>query len=180
MSNLHNIARATLGGSALALSLLGAGCTSSGSGGSTVGNLLMYGSTTEPPIRQQNEVEAADCPQVGVISGRAAIRHGSGQVSISEVARECMERPDGSIVVKVGVQGLALSGSGGVGRSSVPVTFQIRQGDRVVVTRSRSGAVSAAAGDSQGTFSVVEGGMVVPARSGRFDIDVGLGGGRGR
>lgn len=170
-------------GLALSLALVVSGCSSSGGGGSsagsTVGNLLKYGSTTEPPIRQQGDIEAANCPQVIVMSGRANIQQGSGQVSISEVARECLERPDGSIVVKVGVQGLVLQGAGGgaVGRSSVPVVFQIRQGDKVVATRTRAAGVSAAAGDSQGTFTAVEGGMVVAARSGSFDIEVGLGGG---
>ena len=173
---------------ALALPLLAAGCStfesgSASSGGSTLGNLIKYGSTTEPPIRQQaGDAEAADCPQVLVSTGRAAIRSGSSQVSISNVARECIERPDGSVVVKVGVEGLALQGAGGggVARGSVPVVFQIRQGDKVVVTRTRSAPVSAAAGDSQGTFVAVEGGMVVPAKSGTFDIEVGLGGGGGR
>lgn len=182
MHSAHGKAR-ILSGSVLVLALAVGGCSSSGGGssaGSTIGNLITYGSTTEPPIRQKVEVEATDCPQVGVMSGRASIRHGSSQVSISEIARECMERPDGSIVVKVGVQGLVLSGSGGVGRSSVPVAFQITQGGRVIASRSRSGVVSGAPGDSQGTFSVVEGGMIVPAKSGHFDIDVGLGGGRSR
>ena len=173
----------------LLLPLLAGACSTlegvsggSSSGGSTLGNLVKYGSTTEPPIRNPTGVvEATDCPQVLVIDGRSAIRQGSGQLSISNLARECMERPDGSVVVKVGVEGLALAGAGGgLGRGSVPVVFQIRQGDKVILTRTRSAPISAAAGDSQGTFVAVEGGMVVPAKSGTFDIEVGLGGGSGR
>jgi hypothetical protein len=153
----------------------------SSGGGSTLGNLLKYGSTTEPPIRGAGDVEAADCPSVLVMSGRSAIKHGSGQVSISDLARECTERPDGSIVVKVGVQGLSLAGAGGggVGHGSVPVVIQLRQGDKVIATRTRSAQVTGQPGDSQGTFTVVEGGMVVPPKSGDFDIEVGLGGGGG-
>ena len=175
---------------ALLVGLLGAcsafdgGAPSAGASsgrGSTLGNLFKYGSTTEPPIRQAGNVEAADCPAVLVISGRSAIKHGSGQVSISDLARECVQRPDGSIVVKVGVQGLSLAGpgGGGVGHGSVPVVFQIRPGDKVIATRTRSAAITAQAGDSQGTFTAIEDGMVVPAKSGEFDIEVGLGGGGG-
>lgn len=172
----------------LLLPLLAGACStleggSTSGGGSTLGNLLKYGSTTEPPIQSTTGlVEATDCPQVLVIDGRSAVRQGSGQVSISNIARECMERPDGSVVVKVGVEGLALAGSGGggVGRGSVPVVFQIRQGDKVILTRTRSAPISAPAGDTQGTFVAIEGGMVVPAKSGLFDIEVGLGGGSGR
>jgi hypothetical protein len=160
--------------SALAL----AGCGATGDGGSAVGNLLTYGSTTAPPIQRQGDTEAADCPQVLVIDGRSAVRQGSGQISISNLARECLERPDGSIVVKVGVEGLALLGpGGGGGRFSVPVVFQIRQGDKVIATRTRQASVAIPAGSAQGSFMTVEGGMVVPAKSGAYDIEVGLGGG---
>ena len=147
-----------------------------------MGNLLKYGSTTEPPIRRQRATsKRLGCPTVGVLEGRAAIRQGSSQISISNIARECTERPDGTILVKVGIEGLALLGGGGGGaRSSVPVVFQIRQGDKVTVSRVRQASVSIPAGDSQGTFMLVESGMAVPAGSGAFDIEVGLGGGSGR
>ena len=169
----------------LTLVLVAGGCSvmdsGAGTGGSTMGNLLKYGSTTQPPIRQQSDIEAADCPTVGVLNGRAAIKQGASQVSISNIARECTERPDGTILVKVGIEGLALLGSGGgAGRFNVPVVFQIRQGDKVTVNRVRQASVAIPAGDSQGTFMLVESGMVVPARSGAFDIEVGLGGGSGR
>ncbi|HMO31085.1 hypothetical protein [Enterovirga sp.] len=177
--------RRAAAGAALALALLAGGCgmTEGGgaasSGGSTLANLIKYGSTTEPPIqRAAGDVEAAYCPQVLVISGRSAVRHGSAQVSISQIARECVERPDGSVVVKVGIEGLALLGpGGGGGRFDVPVVFQITQGDRVIVNRTRRAAVAIGGGAAQGSFTVIEGGMVVPAKSGAFDIQVGLGGG---
>ncbi len=147
------------------------------SGGSTLGNLLRYGSTTEPPIATAAPVEASECPSVLVIDGRAAMKQGSNQVSISNVARECIERPGGSIAVKVGVEGRALLGPGGTGgRFDVPVTFVIRRGDQVLATRVRRVAVSIPAGDTQAPFVAVEGGMIVPAGTGEYDIEVGLGG----
>lgn len=176
--------RPAAAGAALVLALLAGGCgmTEGGggsSGGSTLTNLIKYGSTTEPPIqRAAGDVEAAYCPQVLVISGHSAVRHGSGQVSISQIARECIERPDGSVVVKVGIEGLALLGpGGGGGRFDVPVVFRITQGDKVVVNRTRRAAVAIGSGGAQGSFTVIEGGMVVPPKSGPFDIEVGLGGG---
>lgn len=120
---------------ALAAFLALAGCTSSseeGPGtGSALRNLLRYGTTTEPAVAREPLVEASECPTVAVAEGRSAIRAGEGaavrnQVSIANVARECLERPDGSIVVKVGVEGRALLGpGGGSGRFDVPVSFAI-------------------------------------------------------
>jgi hypothetical protein len=52
----------------------------------------------------------------------------------------------------------------------------IRRGDQVLANRSRTAAVSLAAGQTQGTFVVIEDGMVVPAGTGEFEIEVGLGG----
>jgi len=152
-----------------------------GGSGSTLNNLIKYGSTTEPPVqRPAGEVEASYCPQVQVIPGRAAIQHGGGQVSISNIARECIERPDGSVVVKVGIEGLALVGpKGGGGRFNVPVVFRLTQDEKVLVTRTRQASVSVGGGEAQASFVTVEGGMVVPARSGTFDIEVGLGGAAG-
>ena len=139
-----------------AVTLAAAGCSvveggGGRSGGSTFSNLLNYGSTTEPPIQRQGDVEASSCPAVLVLDGRAAMKQGGAQVSISNLARECIEKPDGTIVVKVGVEGLALLGSGGGGgRFSVPVVFQIRQGERVVVNRTRQAPVAIAPGYGPG------------------------------
>lgn len=177
--------RAAAGAAILALPLLAAGCSTiegaTGGAGSTLSNLVKYGSTTEPPVqRPAGDQEAAYCPQVLVIDGRSAIRHGENQISISNIARECTERPDGSVVVKVGIEGLALLGrGGGGGRFNVPVVFRITQGDKVIVTRTRQAAVSVGGGETQASFVTVEGGMVVPPKSGGYDIEVGLGGASG-
>lgn len=164
----------------IALTSLG-GCTSSGSGsgmGSTLGNLLRYGQATEPPIAQAGPAEAAYCPAVTVADGRAAFRSGPNQVSIANVARECVERPNGTVVVKVGVEGRALLGPGGrSARFDVPVVFAIRTIDRVLVSRAKRVSVSIPPGEAQASFFAIEGDMVVPAGVSEYGIEVGLGGG---
>ena len=161
----------------LSVSGLG-GCASSGSGGMTesLGNMLRFGSATEPPIAAQTPIPAADCPSVLVIEGRSAIRSGSNQVSIANVARECIERPGGAIAVKVGVEGRALLGpGGGSARFDVPVSFVLRRGDQIIVSRVKRVSVSIPAGETQSSFVAVEGNLIVPPKTGDYDIEVGLG-----
>lgn len=165
-------------------------CTSTGET-NTFQNLLMYGGTTAPPFAPTATIEVADCPPVTVSEGGAAIRAvaGSGsdgvrsQVSIANVARECSGRPDGSVVVKVGVQGRALLGpGGGNGRFDTPVTIVLKHGDQVLVRRVARGGVTIPPGRYEESFVVVEDGLVVPPGTGEFDIEVslGLGGGAAR
>lgn len=163
-----------------------AGCASSGDGegGSTFGNLLTYGATTPPAPMRQGDVEARDCPAVIVAEGRSAIRSGGeggsvrSQVSIANLARECIERPDGTVVVKVGIEGRALLGPGGsTARFDVPVSIALKRGEQVLTSRTRRASVAIPPGQLQGSFVVVEGDLVVPAGTGEFDIEVGLGSG---
>lgn len=170
------------------LTALGA-CTSTGSGETnSLQNLLMYGGFTAPPISPTAAIDVVDCPPVTVSEGGAAIRAvtGSGvdgvrsQVSIANVARECSGRPDGSVVVKVGVQGRALLGpGGGNGRFDTPVTIVLKHGDQVVARRVARGGVTIPPGRYEESFVVVEDGLVVPAGTGEFDIEVSLGSGGG-
>lgn len=149
-----------------------------GGGSSALRNILRYGTAVEPPLAQAAPAEAADCPPVGVIEGRSAIRQGSSQVSVSNVARECIERQGGSVAVKVGVEGRALLGPGSsTGRFDVPVVFVIRRGDQVITSRTRRVSVAIPAGQTQAPFVAIEGDMIVPAGTGEYDIEVGLGGG---
>lgn len=164
-------------GALAACSSIGMDEPSSGSG-STLGNLLRYGSTTQPPLARNPDSPAADCPSVLVGEGRAAIKNGSNQISIANVARECIERQDGSVVVKIGVEGRALLGPGGrSGRFDVPVSFALVKGDTVLASRVKRTSVSIPADQAQASFTVVEGDMIVPKGTGEFDIVVGLGGG---
>lgn len=179
----------------LGLATLVAGCGSSGSasgeGGNTFSNLLLYGGTTVPPVAPTPPVEAADCPPVTVTEGGAAIRSVAGgaadaasvrsQLSITEVARECIERPDGATVVKVGVQVRALLGPGGTAaKFDHPVSITIRRGEQVIASQSRRVSIAVSSGQYEQSAVVVVDGLVVPPGAGEYDIEVGLGAGGGR
>jgi hypothetical protein len=156
-----------------------AGCTSSGSGegaGSTLQNFLLYGGATVPSAMPTPPIDVDDCPAVTVTEGGAAVRSGTSQLAIAHVARECIGRPDGSIAVRVGVQvrGLLGSGSGGA-RFDAPVTFTLLRGDRVLVSRARRVSMGLSGSQLEQTAVVVEDNLVVPAGTGEFDIEVGLG-----
>ena len=176
---------------ALCLGVLAlAGCSTAGSGegaGSTFRNLFMYGGTTVPPAAPAAVIEVADCPPVTVTEGGAALRTVAGggegaavrsQLSIVEVARECTGRPDGSIVVKVGVQVRALVGAGGgAARFDTAVGIVLKRGEQVLASRSPRVSVAVPPGQVDQTAVVVEDNFVVPP-GGEFDIEVGLGGAR--
>ena len=162
--------------------------SASGSGGSNFfRNLFTYGGPTVPPSAPEAAAEV-DCPSVAIMPGGAALRSYAGgrtgspealrnQLSIVNVARECIGQPDGSVLVKVGVEGRALIGpAGSGGQLEAPVRFVIRRGDKVLANRARRATVALAQGEMQGSFVVVEDGLVVPPKTGDFDIEVGLGG----
>ena len=165
----------------------GPGVASSGGGSNFFRNLFMYGGPTVPPSAPDPSAEV-DCPAVEIAPGGAALRTYAGgrtdapealrtQLSIVNVARECVGRPDGSILVKVGIEGRALIGpAGSGGQLEAPVRFAIRRGQTVVANRARRAAVAFPPGELQGSFTVVEDGLVVPPNTGDFDIEVALGG----
>jgi hypothetical protein len=163
-------------------------CSSTGSGegaGTTLQNFLLYGGATVPPAQVVPPLEVLDCPPVTVTEGGAAIRAVAGggesaavrsQLSIANVARECIGREDGAVIVKVGVQVRALLGPGGSGgRFDTPVNFVLKRGDQVIASRSRRVNLAIPAGQAEQSGIVVEDGMVVPPGTGEFDIEVGLG-----
>jgi hypothetical protein len=166
-------------------------CTSSSSAqgiGTTIRNFFLYGGATPPPPMAE-QAEEVECPRVTVAEGGAALRsYVSGrvgaaealrhQISIANVARECVGRPDGTILVKVGVEGRALMGpAGSPGRLDAPVRFIIKRGDTVYADRTRRVAVAIAPGETHGSFVAVEEGMTVPANIGEYEIEVALGAG---
>ncbi|KAB1075351.1 hypothetical protein F6X51_03745 [Methylobacterium planeticum] len=156
--------------------------------GNFLSNIFKYGGTTVPPS-QAPELEAPYCPPVGVTEGGAALQAMGGsagnaasirtQMSLGRLARECVRRQDGSISVKVGVEGRVLLGPAGApGRFDVPLTIVIKYDDKVVTSRSHRTSVTVAPGEAQGFFSVIEEDLVVPAAMTRdYEIEVGLGGG---
>ncbi len=168
---------AVLGVSALA------GCGAPGEGGFGVGDMLLTAGTTQAPP-QAGESRDVYCPPVNVIDGGSVIRIGGGdagsvrsQVALGELARECVGQPDGTTLVRVGVEARALLGTAGsAGRYDVPVQIVVKNGSTVFANRSRRVAAAIPAGQTQTTVSIVEEGIVVPAASvDNFEIEVGLG-----
>ncbi len=168
-----------------------AGCSTAAGregGGSTLSNLLFYGGTTVPPAAAR-VVEEIDCPSVEVTDpalraytgGRTgdadALRH---QISIANVARECAVQEDGSVRLRVGVQGRVLVGpaGGSGGRFDAPVRVVVRNNAQVFATRSRRAAVAVPGGETGADFTVVEEDITIPASVGdNFEIQVSLGAG---
>jgi hypothetical protein len=177
--------------SALALGALAACSSFSGGGGSgaSFGERLMLAGPTVPPSMPE-ETSDVYCPTVGVIEGGAALQAYSGgrvgdaaalrnQITLGQLARECTGQPDGTTQVRVGVEGRALlgAGAGSGGTFSVPVRVVLKRGERVIATRVRTASVTIPAGETQGSFIIVEEGLSVPAADAQtFDIEVGLGG----
>ena len=155
------------------------------SGGGFFRNLFLGGAS--PPPATSEATPEVDCPTVTIMDGGAALRSYAGgrtgspealrnQLSIVNVARECIGRPDGSIVVKVGVEGQALIGpAGSAGQFDTPVRFVIKRGDKVLANRARRASIAVPQGQMSGSFVVVEDGLTVPPNTGEFDIEVGLG-----
>jgi hypothetical protein len=150
--------------------------------------MFMFAGTSSPPV-QTNPGRDTYCPGVSVMEGGAAIQVYSGgrvgdagalrsQVTLGQIARECTLQADGSVLVKVGVEGRALQGvAGGTGRLDVPVRVVVKRGSTVFASRALNTAVQIPVGDTQGSFAVVEDGLIVPASASQdFEIEVGLGG----
>ncbi|HST95200.1 MAG TPA: hypothetical protein VLJ78_10520 [Microvirga sp.] len=177
------------GGAARALAVLGvtalAGCGAPGEGGFGVGDMLLTGGATQAPA-QSTVIGDVYCPTIDVTDGGAALQvRGGGeagsvrsQITLGEVARECIGQPDGSTLVKIGVEARALLGVGGSsGRYDIPVQIVVKDGSTVFANRSRRVAAAIPAGQTQTTVSIIEDGIVVPASSANsFEIEVGLGG----
>jgi hypothetical protein len=156
------------------------------SGGGNFLRNLFYGGA--PPPSAPDALPEVDCPAVTIAEGGAALRSYTGgrtgapealrnQLSIVNVARECVGRRDGSIVVKVGVEGQALIGpAGSSGQLEAPVRIVLKRGERVLANRARRATVAVPPGQMHGSFVVVEEGFVVPPNTGDFDIEVALGG----
>jgi len=166
---------AVLGISALA------GCGAPGEGGFGVGDMLLTAGTTQTPP-QAAETRDVYCPTVEVMDGGSVIRSGDAgsvrsQIALGDLARECVGQPDGSTLVRVGVEARALLGAGGsAGRYDVPVQIVVKDGSTVFANRSRRVAAAIPAGQTRTTVSIVEEGIVVPASSANtFEIEVGLG-----
>lgn len=137
------------------------------------GRIVQPGAATVPLAP-----EDVHCPRIAVAEGGSALQVSRSQITLGQLARECLGQADGTTLVKVGVQGRAILGAGGGGRYDVPIRVVVRQGDRIIASRVRRMAVQIPAGESHGSFALVEEGIVVPRSAAEdFEIEVGLGGG---
>ena len=181
---------------ALALTLAGCGSSGSSSTGEPssaqkLGNILMFQSTTPPPVNQLPTDDDVDfiCPQVSTADGGAAIRAQSGpdsgslrsQVSINTVARECTPvGKDGAFTLKVGAEGRILVGpAGGPGSYGATLITQVMRNNQVIARRSARVGGTIPSGQTGADFSHVESNISVPAGSGEVEIIVGLSHGGG-
>lgn len=160
-----------------ALGLLAVGgCMSNGDGASMGERIILAGPT--PPEMAEEEADVA-CPPVEVMDGGSVIQNGGARsvISLGQLARECRGRRDGSTVVKVGVEGRAILSGSGPSRFDVPVQVVVKSRGNVLASRVLRASIAIPAGDSRGSFALVEDGLVVPADSAAdFRIEVGLGG----
>lgn len=152
-----------------------------GGGGSDAADAPVIG--TAPKALDPSEVY---CPAVTIPEGAAAIQAFAGppgdaarlrhQIVLGRMSREC-GIAQGGLSVKVGIELRALLGpSGSAGTFDAPVTIAIRYGDKIVASRSRHAPVTVAAGTAQGSASVIEDGLIVPAdMADAYDIEVSLG-----
>jgi hypothetical protein len=140
---------------------------------------VLAGTTVPAPMALPNEVSY--CPPISISEGGSLIQNPRMAVSLGEVARECTVGPNGSTIVKVGVEGRLVLGTGSGGRHDIPIRIAVTQGTTVLVNRARRASVALPAGETFASFAVVEEGILVPASAAQdFDIEVGLGGGARR
>jgi hypothetical protein len=175
--------------SALALCAALGACTTAG------GLSGLFGNEPPPQVAATQAAIAEEvfhCPPVWVPDGAAALQNYGGragdpqalrsQIALGTLARECLAAPDGSIMVRVGIEGRALIGpAGGPGRYEAPLQVVVKRRDRIIASRTRRVAVTIPPGAAQAGFSVVEEGLVVPPQDSQdFEIEVRLGGGAAR
>ncbi len=140
-------------------------------GGSSLSNLLKYGSTQAPTVVKEVDDRTYSCPKVEILEGTAGYRSGgndgsstsvSYQASIGELAREC--RILGStMTLRVGVEGRVLLGpKGKPGTYAVPVRVVVKKDDKVVFSRAVRISVTVPGNDTQAVFDHIEEGISVP------------------
>jgi hypothetical protein len=140
-------------------------------GGSSLSNLLKYGSTQAPAVVKEEDDRTYSCPKVEILEGTAGYRSGgndgsstsvSYQASIGELAREC--RILGStMTLRVGVEGRVLLGpQGKPGTYSVPVRVVVKKDDKVMFSRAVRISVTVPPNDTQAVFDHIEEGISLP------------------
>ena len=160
---------------AVTVAMAGGARGSGDAGLSVAGRALLAGTTVPAPMQLPND--ASYCPPVSIMQGGALLQNQRTVITLGQLARECTLGPDGSTIVKVGVEGRLVLGSSSGGRHDVPLRFAITRGTDVVVSRVRRASVALGPAETFSTFALVEEGILVPAAAARdFEIEVGLGG----
>lgn len=191
-------------GSAACLVLVAAGIDAAGIGaakaepGSLFKNLFGGGGSSgggeAPAMTGPRAFDPDDtyCPAIAVSEGGAAVQSFAGaagdnsrlrhQITLGRLGRECTTRAGGAVGVKVGVQVRALLGPAGAsGTFSVPLTVAVAYNDTILASRTRQVSIAVPAGAAQGSASVVEEELLVPAdKTVGYDIVVALGGQQAR
>src|SRR3712207_6551432 len=90
----------------LGVGLFVAGCSSTANeSGFSFSNLFSRGPEPATASAQGALPYAGYCPSVTVLEGGSSIQQRAGQVILGQLARECVDGPDGTIIVKVGAEG---------------------------------------------------------------------------
>ncbi|MDB5532286.1 MAG: uncharacterized protein JWO28_601 [Hyphomicrobiales bacterium] len=171
---------ARLTGSLFALSAaaLLAGCASGTSDpADMIGNLAARGAFGGSPAATAQAATPSEtnviCPSTELKDGSAAYRVYNGaqtndnvryQYSMGDIARECRVA-GGQILIKVGVEGKVLLGPAGQPSNfNVPVFIGVRAeaGEKMLVSKVYSAAVTIPAGQTQGSFAIISDELAVP------------------
>jgi hypothetical protein len=193
----HSPTRATLArplglAFAVALSAALAGCSTFGestpaastapSTGSSLANYFKFGQATPPEPAAPMVQEDFECPSVDILDGAAALRQGGpeaesvrSQLSITNTARECTLNGN-QIVIKIGVEGLALLGPAGKpGTYTAPIRIVAKRGDKVIVSRFVRQSINVPGGAAANApFVVIENDIVVPKDGDELTLLVGF------
>ncbi|HEX3493773.1 MAG TPA: hypothetical protein VHT48_00150 [Methylocella sp.] len=142
-------------------------------GGSKLANLLGFKSN-DAPAAPGAEVRHIFCPQVIVLEGTAASQAYAGtpassanlryQSALDDTARECTLEGE-QLAIKIGVAGKVLLGpAGSPGSFSVPVRMAVlrERDNQPIVSKLYRAAVTVAAGETRGDFTIVSEPLRVP------------------
>jgi len=173
-----------------ALSLGLAGCMSSGgsqspastSGGSSLFSNWFAAQKTEPAPQAAAAAPEPDvpCPKVDIREGGSTLRQGKGsdvtvQFSLRDVVRECSAGKNGAIVMKIGVEGIAVIGTAGKpGAVSAPLIITATKGEKVVATKTITLKTTIPADENQAQFRSIDQGFTLPAGSDDASVTIGF------
>jgi hypothetical protein len=130
------------------------------------------GAAPSKPVKVDIDV-AMDCPQVRVATGGSSVANppGSGgtpdvryQISITELARECVLEPGNQVLIKIGVRGVvAIGPKGGPGAFSAPLRITVvDRGGAVIVTQDQKVGATVGADGAPARYQLVMQDLRVP------------------